>query len=329
MEFHKPKFRKKSYGGSRDNRGSGYKGPREDRSSGYRGPREDRSSGYKGPRDDRSSGHSGSRDDRRSSSRGPRNDRSSGYRGPREDRSSGYRGPRNDRSSGYRGPRSDRVSGYGRDSRSGGSRFNRSDRGSRFNRGSENRGRLETTTVTCADCGETTQIPFKPKTDRPVYCRDCFQDHKPAERGGGFRSNRDQSYGRRDSGSRYNRGQSRFQRDRTPIHDRDNFRSNRDAPNRESFRKNSMDDKPNSFYSTLRKKLFSVMGEQKCANCGFEDERALGFELTDDAGSFDYVQRAGAASSWEKYVSDPDLAKQELQIICLNCNMIKQKQLAK
>ncbi|WP_196601510.1 zinc-ribbon domain containing protein [Pectinatus frisingensis] len=26
----------------------------------------------------------------------------------------------------------------------------------------------------CAKCGVTTQVPFEPKPDRPVYCRDCF-----------------------------------------------------------------------------------------------------------------------------------------------------------
>ena len=29
-------------------------------------------------------------------------------------------------------------------------------------------------TVTCAECGKETQVPFEPKGDRPVYCRDCF-----------------------------------------------------------------------------------------------------------------------------------------------------------
>ena len=29
--------------------------------------------------------------------------------------------------------------------------------------------------VTCADCGEQTQVPFEPKGDRPVYCRDCYR----------------------------------------------------------------------------------------------------------------------------------------------------------
>lgn len=30
----------------------------------------------------------------------------------------------------------------------------------------------------CADCGKETMIPFEPKEDRPVYCRECFEAHK-------------------------------------------------------------------------------------------------------------------------------------------------------
>lgn len=26
----------------------------------------------------------------------------------------------------------------------------------------------------CADCGESTMVPFIPRGDRPVYCRNCF-----------------------------------------------------------------------------------------------------------------------------------------------------------
>lgn len=29
--------------------------------------------------------------------------------------------------------------------------------------------------VICAACGTETQVPFKPRGDRPVYCRSCFQ----------------------------------------------------------------------------------------------------------------------------------------------------------
>lgn len=28
--------------------------------------------------------------------------------------------------------------------------------------------------ATCAACGKETEVPFEPKEDRPVYCRDCY-----------------------------------------------------------------------------------------------------------------------------------------------------------
>jgi len=31
--------------------------------------------------------------------------------------------------------------------------------------------------VTCAACGVQTQVPFRPSSDRPVYCRDCFSQN--------------------------------------------------------------------------------------------------------------------------------------------------------
>ncbi|MCX6667708.1 MAG: hypothetical protein NTV74_05665 [Euryarchaeota archaeon] len=33
--------------------------------------------------------------------------------------------------------------------------------------------------VTCAECGKETEVPFKPDGTRPVYCRDCYQKHRP------------------------------------------------------------------------------------------------------------------------------------------------------
>ena len=29
--------------------------------------------------------------------------------------------------------------------------------------------------VICDGCGKPTQVPFQPRGDRPVYCRECFQ----------------------------------------------------------------------------------------------------------------------------------------------------------
>ncbi len=31
----------------------------------------------------------------------------------------------------------------------------------------------------CAECGQDTEVPFEPRGDRPVYCRDCFSKRTP------------------------------------------------------------------------------------------------------------------------------------------------------
>jgi CxxC-x17-CxxC domain-containing protein len=33
--------------------------------------------------------------------------------------------------------------------------------------------------ATCSDCGKETEVPFQPREDRPVYCSDCFETHRP------------------------------------------------------------------------------------------------------------------------------------------------------
>jgi len=186
--------------------------------------------------------------------------------------------------------------------------------GSRFNRGSEDNRRGEIHKATCGDCGNNCEIPFKPKYDRPVYCRECFQNHKPQKRSvSGF--------------SRYDRG-SRYNRDRSPIHSRDNFRKHEYQTN-VVYQKKTIDYNSNDsdvFYSNLRTKLFGILGKKKCVICGFDDERVLGFGQIDDKESFNFAQRGDIPSSWEKYVSEPELAKKKLQILCLNCNQIKQKE---
>ena len=45
--------------------------------------------------------------------------------------------------------------------------------------GGGSRAPREMYTVTCSRCGNEAQVPFQPRGDRPVYCRDCFQ---PASR---------------------------------------------------------------------------------------------------------------------------------------------------
>jgi len=64
----------------------------------------------------------------------------------------------------------------------------------------------------CGDCGNDCQVPFKPKEDRPVYCRECFQNHKPEPRQGGgrFGGNRDGGrFGGNRDGGRFGRRDDR------------------------------------------------------------------------------------------------------------------------
>ena len=39
----------------------------------------------------------------------------------------------------------------------------------------------------CSNCGKETQVPFQPRSDRPVYCSECFEQQRgqSSPRGGG------------------------------------------------------------------------------------------------------------------------------------------------
>ena len=89
-------------------------------------------------------------------------------------------------------------------------------------------------------------------------------------------------------------------------------------------RQSFFSDGSEKFYASLKEKLFEILGGKICSNCGFKDEKALGFSHKYDVEAFDNIRRGGAASSWGKYISEPELAKKELDVLCLNCNEIRQ-----
>src|ERR1700721_2829371 len=41
------------------------------------------------------------------------------------------------------------------------------------------------TPVICSGCGQPTTVPFEPRGDRPVFCRDCYQARKGSSGAGG------------------------------------------------------------------------------------------------------------------------------------------------
>jgi len=225
-----------------------------------------------------------------------RDDRGSRY--SRDDRGSRY--SRDDRGSRY--SRDDRGSRYSRDDR--GSRYSRDDRGSRYSRDNDR----EDTTVTCADCGDQCTVPFVPRSNKPVYCSDCFRQYKPDD-SGNDRPSRD------DRGSRYSRD------DRGSRNSRDNSRPSRGKSDKllrkqESFYSNGSA----KFNESLQKKLYEILGGKTCSSCGSNDERALGIcDINGNQISGD-TRRGSAASSWGKYISAPDTAKKELKVFCSNCN---------
>ena len=80
-------------------------------------------------------------------------------------------------------PRFERSKGR-RDSKRGPPR--RDSRDSReFNR---DRRDVHMTKVTCSSCGEECEVPFKPSSDKPVYCDECFSKKG---KGGSDRSSKD------------------------------------------------------------------------------------------------------------------------------------------
>ncbi len=94
--------------------------------------------------------------------------------------------------------------------------YNRSDRGRgggrRFGGGTRDFGRREMHRATCAQCGKDCEVPFRPNSDRPVYCSDCFEkrrnesgdSRRPDNRGygrGNFEERRAYSPDRSDRGN--------------------------------------------------------------------------------------------------------------------------------
>ena len=47
------------------------------------------------------------------------------------------------------------------------------------NSGHQGSSRTETRAV-CSQCGKETTVPFRPTQGRPVLCRECFQQRRPA-----------------------------------------------------------------------------------------------------------------------------------------------------
>jgi CxxC-x17-CxxC domain-containing protein len=73
------------------------------------------------------------------------------------------------------------LGGGGRSGGGGGDRGGDAPRGERGGYGGGGGGfggPREMFDAVCAECGSPTQVPFRPRGDRPVYCRNCYQSKR-------------------------------------------------------------------------------------------------------------------------------------------------------
>ena len=203
-----------------------------------------------------------------------------------------------------------------------GSRYSRDDRGSRNSRDNDR----EDTTVTCADCGDQCTVPFVPRSNKPVYCSDCFRQNKPDNSGNDrpSRDDRGSRYSRDDRGSRYSRDDrgSRYSRDdRGSRNSRDNSRSR--------GKSDKVLRKQESFYSggsakfneSLQKKLYEILGGKTCSSCGSNDERSLG--ICDENNNQAYLLKLDVVVKLhlgENIFLHLILLKRNFKVFCSNCN---------
>ena len=76
----------------------------------------------------------------------------------------------------------------------------------------------------------------------------------------------------------------------------------------------------------LRPQLLNLFGN-KCQKCGFSDIRALQFDHINGGGrkegKFFSLKSHGRIAWYRYYLSNSEVAKQKLQLLCANCNWIK------
>lgn len=60
-------------------------------------------------------------------------------------------------------------------------RRNQSSNNRNFGKPRFNRERSEMYSATCANCGKQCEVPFRPTGNKPVFCRECFQDNRGSD----------------------------------------------------------------------------------------------------------------------------------------------------
>ncbi len=73
---------------------------------------------------------------------------------------------------------------------------------------------------------------------------------------------------------------------------------------------------------SLKTKLFQTLGSKLCSICSSKEESKLGFSHVSD-NSFMIIPQL----TWDKYIDEPELSIKNLQVVCSDCNSIRQSKL--
>lgn len=94
--------------------------------------------------------------------------------------------------------------------------FNRGGGGKRFS-GRGNRPPMQMHQAVCAECGNSCEVPFRPNSDKPVFCNGCFKGRKGDSGGDRPDSRGGRNFERRDSGGERRSYGNRDYSDRPPV----------------------------------------------------------------------------------------------------------------
>jgi len=73
----------------------------------------------------------------------------------------------------------------------------------------------------------------------------------------------------------------------------------------------------------FRLKLLDMLGGRICVKCDFNNVLALQIDHKQGNGKHDLKRFKSAYAIYRYYLDHPKLAKQNLQVLCANCNIIK------